>query len=176
MQLSVKSRAARVQVVIFDVDGVLTRGDIIYGPDGEWKVFNVQDGHGFTLARRAGLRTAILTARKSKAVAQRAADLSVDVLIQGAHNKAEGLTEILQRLELSAASACYVGDDLVDLPALRLVGLPVAVANAVPEVKARAAWITRGRGGEGAAREVIEHILKSRGLWKKACGIDLGTK
>jgi 3-deoxy-D-manno-octulosonate 8-phosphate phosphatase (KDO 8-P phosphatase) len=162
------SSPKNVRAVVFDVDGVLTRGDIIYGPDGEWKIFDVQDGHGFTLAKKMGLKTALLTARKSAAVRQRAKDLRVDAFIEGSKNKAEGLRKILAKLRVKPAAACYVGDDLVDLPAMAVAGFPVAVANAVPEVKSRAALVTKRSGGAGAARELIEHILKAQGLWKRA--------
>lgn len=167
MPLSVDQRAARIRAIVFDVDGVLTRGEIIYGPGGEWKVFDVQDGHGFSLARRAGLKLALLSGRASKALRSRAADLKVDALVEGSADKARGLAAILKKLGIPGEAACYVGDDLVDLSPMRAVGLAVAVANAVPETRRAAAWVTRRRGGEGAAREVIERILKAKGLWKK---------
>lgn len=170
MTLSAKTLQARfaaVQALICDVDGVLTRGDLIYGPDGgEWKIFNAQDGHGLVLARTAGLKVAWLTARRSEIVRRRARELKVEVLLDGERNKAAGLRKILGRLNVPAAAACYVGDDLLDLGALAGVGLPVAVANAVADVKAAAAWTTTRRGGEGAVRELVERILKARGQWK----------
>lgn len=166
MPLSVEERAAKVDAIIFDVDGVLTDGGIIHGPGGEWKVFNVQDGHGFKLAQRAGLKLGMLTGRRSKIVERRAKELGVGVVAQGVRQKGEAIAKILDRLGIKGEQACYVGDDLVDLPAMRQVGLPVAVANAVDEVKEGAVWVTEHRGGEGAAREVIEMILKSKGLWK----------
>lgn len=168
MPLSIEQRAALVEAVIFDVDGVLTRGEIVYGPGGgELKIFNVQDGHGFILAKRAGLKVGLLTGRTSDAVACRARDLGVDLLEAGAPEKGPALRRMLDALGVSGARACFVGDDLPDLAAMREVGFPVAVANAVPEVKARAAWTTGCRGGEGAAREVLEMVLKARGLWEK---------
>lgn len=165
MKSSAKKRAAAVKAIIFDVDGVLTSGEIIHGPDGEWKIFDVQDGQGFVIARRAGLKLALLTARVSAPVRRRAAELKVDVLKEGARNKGRELPRVLKRLGVEAREACYVGDDLVDLAPMAAVGLPVAVANAVPEVRAAAAWVTRRRGGKGAAREVIEGILKAKGVW-----------
>lgn len=165
MRPSIEEAAAAVRAVILDVDGVLTRGEIIHGPDGEWKVFNVQDGHAFDLARQGGLKTAFLTGRSSEALRRRARELQVDVLEEGVRDKGAAVEEILRRLGVEPAGACYVGDDLVDLPAMARVGLAVAVANAVDEVKAKAAWVTTKRGGEGAAREVIEFLLKARGAW-----------
>lgn len=168
MKLSVKKRAAEVELVIFDVDGVLTGGEIIHGPDGEWKIFDVQDGLGFALARRYGLRTALLTARRSAAARRRATELKVNAMQEGASDKGVGLIEIAQKLGVDPRKVCYVGDDIADLPAMRKAGLAVAVANAAPEVKKRADWITVRRGGKGAAREVIEGILKAKGLWSTA--------
>jgi 3-deoxy-D-manno-octulosonate 8-phosphate phosphatase (KDO 8-P phosphatase) len=164
---NIKQRAAAIEAIVFDVDGVLTRGDIVYSSDGsELKFFNVQDGHGFLLAHRGGLKTGILTARASGPVRRRAKELAVTAFIEGKTDKGAGLRELAKRLRVDLAAVCYVGDDLVDLPAMRQAGLPVAVANAVEEVKNHAAWVTHGRGGEGAAREVIEMILKAKGLWK----------
>ena len=166
MKSSAEQRARRIKAVVFDVDGVLTDGGVILGPDGEWKRFNVQDGHGFDLARRAGLKTALLTGRSSAAVRQRARELK-SVLMEGVKDKDAAFKRMARRLGVSAGEVCYVGDDLVDLPAMKQSGLPVAVANAVPEVKASAAWVTSRRGGDGAAREVLEFVIKAKGLWKK---------
>jgi 3-deoxy-D-manno-octulosonate 8-phosphate phosphatase (KDO 8-P phosphatase) len=163
MTSSIEQLAARIQAIVFDVDGVLTRGDIIYGPDGEWKVFNAHDGHGFALARKAGIRLILLSGRASDAVKRRAKELKVDVLAEGVEDKADALRQILEKSGLNADQVCYVGDDLVDLPAMRMVGLPAAVANAVDAVKQAAALVTERRGGEGAAREVIDFVLKVKG-------------
>ena len=166
MKLSNEQRAARVEVIAFDVDGVLTKGEIIYpGAEGEIKVFDVQDGYGFALAHRAGLRLALITGRASDAVRRRAHELKVELLLEGQANKAAALTELLAKLRVKPSQVCYVGDDLVDIPALLRVGFPVAVANAVTEVKEVACAQTERRGGEGAAREIIEYILKAKGLW-----------
>lgn len=166
MKLSNEQRAARVEVVAFDVDGVLTRGEIIYpGAEGEIKVFDVYDGHGFTLARRAGLRLALITGRSSDAVRRRARELQVDLLLDDQANKGAALHELMAKLRVKPSQVCYVGDDLVDIPALLRVGFPVAVANAVAEVREVACAQTERRGGEGAAREIIEYILKAKGLW-----------
>ncbi len=169
MPLSAKAlsrRLAGVRVLACDVDGVLTRGDLIYGADGgEWKVFNVQDGHGLVLARAAGVKVAWITARRSTIVRRRARELQIDMLLEGRRDKGDALRALARRLRVATAEICYVGDDLLDLGALAEVGVPVAVANAVDEVKAAACWVTRRRGGEGAVREVAERILKARGDW-----------
>lgn len=166
MKLSNEQWAVRVDALVFDVDGVLTRGEVIYaGHDQETKVFDVQDGLGFVLARRAGLKLGLLTGRTSQAVQRRAHELEVDVLMEGQADKGAALLELMSKLRVKPHQVCYVGDDLPDLPALALVGFPVAVANAVDEVKAVARAVTSRMGGQGAAREVIEFILKAKGLW-----------
>jgi len=165
MKSSAESKARKIKAIILDVDGVLTDGGLIYGPDGESKVFNVRDGHGIVMARLAGIRTAFLTGRTSDVVKRRAAELKVDVLRDGVVKKGEALYELLKLLDVKAEQVCYAGDDLVDLAVMRQVGLPATVVDAVPEVKAAAAWISTTPGGQGAVRELIEFILKSKGLW-----------
>lgn len=165
MPLSAEQRAARVKALVFDVDGVLTRGEIIYGDQGEWKVFHSQDGLGFDLAWRAELKTAFVSGRSSEAVRRRAKDLRVTEVVEGAGEKGAVLLGLLAKLGVKAEEVAYVGDDLVDLPAMAVAGFPVAVANASEDVKQAAAWVTTRRGGEGAAREAIEFVLKARGLW-----------
>jgi 3-deoxy-D-manno-octulosonate 8-phosphate phosphatase (KDO 8-P phosphatase) len=165
MSLSAEQRASRVKAIILDVDGVLTDGGLIYHAEGESKVFNVRDGHGIVLARLAGMRTAFLTGRKSEVVRRRAAELKVDALREGVYKKGEALPELLSVLEVQPEHVCYAGDDLVDLAVMNRVGFPVTVADAVPEVRAAAAWVTPSRGGQGAVREIIEFILKSNGMW-----------
>ena len=160
-----RARLARVQALVCDVDGVMTRGELHYGPEGEWKTFDVQDGHGLVLARQAGLRVAWLTARTSAAVRRRADELKIDLLMDGRPGKRAGLEEISRNFGVPPDRICYVGDDLLDLGAMALAGVPVAVANAVPEVRAAAAWTTKRRGGEGAVREVAERLLRASGRW-----------
>lgn len=167
MKLSADRRAALVEAIVFDVDGVLTRGDIIYGSEGEWKTFNVQDGMGFDLARQAGLKLALFSGRASTAVRRRARELHVHGLAEGVTDKGAAIGELLEKLGVKPEQVCYVGDDLVDLPAMAVAGFPVAVANAVEDVRKAAAWVTTKRGGDGAAREVIEFVLKAKGLWPK---------
>ena len=165
MKLSANRRAALVEALVFDVDGVLTRGDIIYASEGEWKTFNVQDGMGFELARMAGLKLALFSGRASTAVRRRARELHVHALVEGVKDKGAAFGELLEKLGVPAACVCYVGDDLVDIPAMAVAGFPVAVANAADDVRKVAAWVTKKRGGDGAAREVIEYVLKAKGLW-----------
>ena len=166
MDWSPEARAARVEAIIFDVDGVLTGGELVYGGGEELKIFNVHDGHGFVLARQAGLKLALLSGRAGEALRKRAADLKIDHLREGVVNKGAAFLELCGILRVKPEEVCYVGDDLIDLPALREAGFPVAVANAVPEVRERVAWVTTRPGGSGAAREVIEYILKARGRWE----------
>ena len=165
MKLSAERRAALVEAIVFDVDGVLTRGDIIYGTEGEWKTFNAQDGMGFDLARQAGLKLAVFSGRSSTAVRRRARELHVNAVAEGVKDKGSAIGELLEKLGVKAEQVCYVGDDLVDLPAMAVAGFPVAVANGVEEVRKAAAWVTTKRGGDGAAREVIEFVLKAKGAW-----------
>lgn len=167
MKSSAEARARKVKAIVLDVDGVLTDGGLVYNPDGESKIFNVRDGHGIVLARLAGIRTAFLTGRTSEVVKRRAAELKVDVLRDGVMKKGEALYELMKRLDVKAEQVCYAGDDLVDLAVMRQVGFPVTVADAVPEVKQAAVLVTEQRGGQGAVRELVEFILKAKGLWKE---------
>lgn len=166
MTQSPEAKAARIEAIAFDVDGVLTRGELVYGPEGELlKIFDARDGLGFTLARDAGIRLAMISGRTGPALRRRADDLKVDLLIEGALQKADALLEFCEKIGVEPDRVCYVGDDLIDLPAMREAGLAVAVADAAPEVRAEADWVTERPGGAGAAREVIELILKAKGMW-----------
>jgi len=149
-----------------DADGVLTNGQIIYDSEGkETKNFDVQDGLGIVLLKRAGLKTAILTARASKAVEIRAKDLKVDRLYQDAFPKEKFYKRLLRDLRLKDEEACFIGDDLPDVPVLKRVGLAVAVPGACVDVKKAVHYVTRKKGGAGAVREVVELILKAQGMW-----------
>lgn len=160
--------ATDVRLLVCDVDGVLTDGAVIYGNAGvELKTFNIKDGLGMKLAGWSGLPVVWLTGRTSEAVARRAAELDVQVY-QGAANKDVGLRTLAQERGIPLEAIAYIGDDLNDIPALRLAGFPVTVADAVDEVKALAAYITTSSGGQGAVREIIEHILRVQGHWEKA--------
>lgn len=162
-------KAQRIQLIIFDVDGVLTDGSIIIHADrSESKSFNVKDGHGIKLAMRAGIQAAIITGRKSDVVRYRAEELGIEHLFQGKLEKSGIVTKLLDRLKLSPEEAAFVGDDLIDIPAMRMVGLAAAVADAAEEAKQYAQIITDLPGGRGAAREVCEFILKSQKLWESS--------
>lgn len=159
-------RASRVSALLIDVDGVLTDGRIVYAEYGdELKCFDVQDGAGLIFWNRVGLKSAIITSRKSRLVKRRANELHVDFLSQGCLLKLPAYEQLLKRFRVSDEQVCAVGDDLMELPLLRRVGLAVAVQNAVAEVKEVSHYITRRAGGRGAVREVIELILKAKGLW-----------
>ncbi len=170
---ALRKRAERIRLLLVDVDGVLTDGHIYLQslPDGtaaEIKVFNAHDGAGLKLARLAGLRTGLITGRGSAAVTRRAQELEMDFVYQTPGEKLGAYQEILRRAGLQDRHVAYMGDDLPDLPVLERVGLAVAVANAVPEVKTAAQFITQRSGGAGAVREVVELVLKSQGRWAKA--------
>ena len=156
-----------------DVDGVLTDGRIWLlsrrdGTASEIKGFSAYDGAGLKLARAAGLRTGLITGRESSAVTQRARECEIEFVYQHRATKIGALEEILQTTGASANEVAYVGDDLPDIPVLERVGLAVAVANAAPEVKRAAHFVTERSGGEGAVREVIELIVKAQGKWAAA--------
>jgi 3-deoxy-D-manno-octulosonate 8-phosphate phosphatase (KDO 8-P phosphatase) len=153
----------QIKLILFDVDGVLTNGEIIYTEKGtEVKAFNVQDGLGIKLAAQAGLKTGIISSRNSKVVALRGKQLNVDFISQGNSNKVVEYVRIIENLGLSDNQVCYIGDDILDLPVLKRVGFSVAVANAREEVKEECDYITSVSGGQGAVREVIDLILKQQ--------------
>ncbi|MBR6374366.1 MAG: HAD hydrolase family protein [Victivallales bacterium] len=159
-----------IRLLILDVDGVLTDGRIGYSSslEGEIKFFNVQDGTGISMLRRMGFKIAWLSGRQSNANRQRAKELKIDLLHEGCRNKAEGVTEIAAHFDVSLSQCAYIGDDLIDLPAMALVALPVAVGDAVPEVKKAALWQLERCGGKGAVREFAERLLKAQGNYDKA--------
>ena len=159
-------RAGRVTTLILDVDGVLSDGRIVYDEFGdELKFFDVQDGSRLVLWNRAGLKSAIITARKAKLIKRRAKEMHVDFLAQNAFQKLLVYEALLKRWRVSAGQVCAMGDDLMDLPILRRVGFAVAVPNAVEDVKAVCHYVTTCAGGRGAVRETIDLILKAKGLW-----------
>jgi len=159
------ARAAGIRLVVFDVDGVLTDGGLVLGPQGEeYKVFHVRDGLGLVMLREAGLKVAVLSARSAPVVAERMAALGIEHIEQGRDDKRAALLELADRIGVKPAEIAYVGDDLVDLPAMAVAGLPIAVADAHPKVLEVAQWVTRRTGGRGAAREVCEMLLEAQGL------------
>jgi|GEM_PF-26267 len=172
-----KARAREIELLVLDVDGVLTDGGLYYGPEGEaLKRFNVQDGHGITLARKAGLAVAILTARTSQIVATRAGELGISPVFQGRKDKLQGLEELLDEARVDASRVAYMGDDLNDLGVLNRVRLSACPADACPEVRERAAIIASSAGGHGAVRELVEFILKAQGKWQPIVEQALGQK
>ena len=159
------------ELLILDVDGVLTSNHILLDGQGqEWKPFFIPDGVGIKMLRLIGVPTALISGRKSEVTHRRAQELSIDWHKSGVSNKAEATQELLEESKVAPHKAVFVGDDLIDLPAMEIVGLPVAVANARPQVKRAARAITQQRGGEGAVREVCEWILHARGDWDRALG------
>ncbi len=156
----------RIKLLLLDVDGVMTDGRIIYLHDGgEAKAFDVKDGHGLKLIQRAGIKVGIITGRQSDIVARRAAELGIELVYQGAKDKLQPFMEILEKLGLKASEVAYVGDDLVDLPVMQLVGFSVTVADASDDIKPYVDLVTSRPGGRGAVREVCDLLLKQSSLW-----------
>lgn len=163
---SVRARAKRVKLVVFDVDGVLTDGGLYYGPTGEMmKRFNVKDGHGMVMARLSKLPVAVLTARTSEMVAVRAKELRLTRVYQGRREKGPALIELCAELGLAPSDCAYMGDDTNDVAPLKLAGLAACPADAVAEARSHAHWVSKASGGHGAARELLELILKGQGRW-----------
>lgn len=162
------ARAAKVKLMIFDVDGVLTDGSLHYGADGEaLKTFNVHDGLGIKLLQESGVQTAIISARVSPQVVKRAADLGIAFLHQGGHDKLTPFNALLEKTGLTADQVGFIGDDVVDLPILTRVGFAVAVPNGRADVTGRAHHVTEASGGRGAVREVCEFLLRAQGNYDK---------
>jgi 3-deoxy-D-manno-octulosonate 8-phosphate phosphatase (KDO 8-P phosphatase) len=158
-----------LKLVLTDVDGVMTDGRILLLPGGaEAKSFHVRDGLGLVLARRAGLKTGLISGRTSEEVARRAAELGMDVVRQGIRDKVACVVEVMAELDLEAREVAYIGDDLNDLPLLKAVGLAAAPADAPFEVRDAAFMVTERKGGEGCLREFLEAILRARGDWEQA--------
>ena len=155
-----RPRWSKIRALVTDVDGVLTDGGLYYAENGdELKRFDVRDGQGLVLLREAGVLTAIVTRKQTTIVTRRARDLGITEVHQNVTDKAAAITDLLARHRLLPAEVCYVGDDIGDLPAMRLVGLSVAVADGVVEVRRQATYVTRARAGHGAIREICNLIL-----------------
>jgi len=169
---ALKKRAAKIKVVLMDVDGTITDGSVtlLSQPDGsalEIKTFDAHDGQGISLGRTAGLRMGVITGRESAALRRRMKELSVEFIYEKQAHKIAAYEEILQKAEVNEDEVAFLGDDLPDLTVMRRVGLAVAVGNAAPEVKQIAHYTTARNGGKGAARELVELILKSKGSWEE---------
>ncbi len=162
-------KASRIKVLGLDVDGVLTDGRIVYDSRGhDMKFFDVHDGLSVYLLQHMGIPTVLVTAKASKVIAPRARDMRVAEVYADIFPKSKVLPKITKRFGVAEEEICFIGDDLVDMAIMKRVGFPVAVANAAPEIKAIAAYVTERRGGRGAVREVAELILKSKGQWQDA--------
>jgi 3-deoxy-D-manno-octulosonate 8-phosphate phosphatase (KDO 8-P phosphatase) len=160
--------ASRIKLFLCDVDGVLTDGSIFIGGEREFKRFNIRDGLGLVLARRAGLKVGWVSARPSAATKLRAEELKIDFLVQQGDNtgKTAAIERLLAQEKLNWSEVCFVGDDIIDLGPRARAGLAIAVGDAVPEAKAAAHWITKAAGGRGAVREAVELILKAQHKWQ----------
>ena len=160
---AMKEKLKHIKMILMDVDGVMTGGEIIYSSSGEeLKVFNIHDGMGMALARMAGLKTGIITGRMSEMVRRRAEELKCDAVVQGQINKLAAYYDIKARFNLTDADIAFIGDDLVDLCILKRVGFSAAVADARQAVKSASDYVTAAGGGRGAVREVVDLILESQ--------------
>ncbi|WP_298608607.1 3-deoxy-manno-octulosonate-8-phosphatase KdsC [uncultured Thiothrix sp.] len=161
-----KQLASKIELLILDVDGVLTDGSLFYDNHGqEYKAFNSRDGHGLRMLQDAGVKVAILTGRKSELVQHRAKNLNIptELVFQGFRDKRPAFAALLEHTSLPAEKIAYIGDDVIDLPVMKQVGLAIAVADAHPFVKEHAHWVTTRSGGRGAVRETCEMLLDARG-------------
>jgi 3-deoxy-D-manno-octulosonate 8-phosphate phosphatase (KDO 8-P phosphatase) len=158
--------ATRIKLLVFDVDGVFTDGRIYLDAQGhELKAFHTRDGFGLRVAREAGLKTAVLSARTAGAVAHRMKQLAIDHVLQGIDHKGQGIERLRRASSIHPLDMAYLGDDLLDIAAMKRVGYPMAVADAAEETQAHAAYVTRRPGGHGAIREAIEHVMHAQGKW-----------
>jgi len=167
-----------ISLLVLDVDGVLTDGSIVMDDQGgQYRRFHIQDGLGITMWRAVGRRVAILTSKRSQAVAARAEMLGIDLIEQGAEDKLPGFERLLAATSATKEQTAYIGDDLLDAAVMRQVGFPIAVADAAEEIKELSRYVTTRPGGRGAVREAIEHLLKRDEKWRdalKAIGADHG--
>jgi 3-deoxy-D-manno-octulosonate 8-phosphate phosphatase (KDO 8-P phosphatase) len=165
---AVQKKAAKIKLILLDVDGVLTDGGIIIDDRGvESKRFNVRDGQGITLLIQAGIQVGLLTGRYSNIVRRRAKELGVTIVCQGAQNKMEIYERIRRKIGLRDEEIAYVGDDIMDLPVLRKAGLAIAVRDGWPGLRVEVDYVTETKGGKGAVREVSELLLETQSLWER---------
>ncbi|MFH0913544.1 MAG: HAD hydrolase family protein [Candidatus Omnitrophota bacterium] len=164
-------KAKKIKLLMLDVDGVLTDGRIVYDSAGrDMKFFDVHDGLGVYLLKKAGIPTVLVTAKGSRTIKPRARDMGVEEVFEDISPKTAILDKIFKKYKLVRDEICFVGDDLVDLGIMKSVGFPIAVFNAAPEIKQVASYITLKHGGRGAVREVTELILKAQGKWEGLLG------
>ncbi|HUW98514.1 MAG TPA: 3-deoxy-manno-octulosonate-8-phosphatase KdsC [Acidiferrobacter sp.] len=156
--------AKAIRLLVLDVDGVLTDGRLFLGDSGEeYKAFHSRDGHGIKMLIASGVQVGIITGRSSRVVQRRAEDLGISLLIQGCHDKRAAVLSLLVDYHLASHEVAFMGDDVIDLPAMESIGLAVAVADAHPLVRTRAHWVTQQRGGAGAVRELCELLMYAQG-------------
>ncbi len=166
---TLSAKAKDVRLFVMDVDGVLTDGKIIYTSSGEEiKFFNVKDGLGIKLLKNVGIKTAIITSRNSSIVEKRAKELGIDFIFQGEKNKIKALENLKKKMNIKNENILYIGDDLVDLPVLKVVGFPVCVPSSPKVIKEICIYITQKDGGEGAVRETVDMILELREEYEEA--------
>jgi 3-deoxy-D-manno-octulosonate 8-phosphate phosphatase (KDO 8-P phosphatase) len=193
-KLSAQARARKIKLLLFDVDGVLTDGKLFFLPEKsqpsslhepaqpsalsqiEVKGFHAHDGASISLARLGGIKTGLITKRSSETVALRARDLKLEFVYQGVDDKHACFDKVVKEAGLKPDEAAFVGDDVIDLPAMRASGLAIAVKNARAEVKKEAHYITPHSGGDGALRDAVEFILKAQGKWKRVVEDYIGEK
>jgi 3-deoxy-D-manno-octulosonate 8-phosphate phosphatase (KDO 8-P phosphatase) len=193
-KLSAQARARKIKLLLFDVDGVLTDGKLYFLPENpqpttsqdsaqqtagsqiEVKGFHAHDGASISLARLGGLKTGLITKRSSQTVALRARDLKLEFVYQGVDDKRACFDEVVKKAGLKPEEAAFVGDDVIDLPAMRAGGLAIAVKNARAEVKKEAHYVTAHAGGEGGLRDAVEFILKAQGKWKRVVETYIGGR
>ncbi len=167
-----ETAAAKVRLLCLDVDGVMTDGSINLDDNGvETKRFHVRDGTGIRLWTRLGYEVALITGRQGRALQHRAAELDITHVVQGSHDKAAAFERLIAQVGVTAAEAAILADDLPDLPVMRRAGYAMAVADAVPEVRDAAAFVTTQAGGDGAVREAVEHLLRAKDRWHEATGL-----
>jgi 3-deoxy-D-manno-octulosonate 8-phosphate phosphatase (KDO 8-P phosphatase) len=164
---SLASRLARVKILLCDVDGVLTNATVLIGDGREFKEFHIHDGLGLRLLQRSEVKVGWISNRPSTATQQRADELKIDFLHQAKGNKVKAIEGILAEAGLGWQEVCYMGDDVVDLGALKRAGVAIAVANAIEEAKALSHYVTRAEGGRGAVREVVRLILQAQNKWQR---------
>ncbi len=164
----IRSKARKIKLLLLDVDGVLTDGGIVMDNRGEEiKRFDVRDGHGIRLLLRAAVRVAFITGRKSQVVSRRARDLGIRLVYQQVYDKLEAYEKIKRKTRLTDEEIAYVGDDIVDLPVLRRVGLAMTVRDCWAPLKSQVHYVAAGKGGHGAVREIVELLLKAQGRWEE---------
>ncbi len=177
MNPELKARAARIKLLLLDVDGVLTDGRLYFSNQGdEFKTFNTLDGHGIKMLQKSGVKVGIITGRTSNLVAKRASDLGIEILVQGREDKWDALQEILQTFPLELDEIAFMGDDWPDLSVMTRVGLALTVANAHFSVAERAHWRSQERGGEGAVRAACDLLMQAQNTYATALAPYLAPK